>query len=402
MAVFQHIVNKTGRVTGRIVRRQVANFIWGRGFARMSKVSALRWLGIADGLWRGGAEQFHSANTFDDAFRDVFGCPDSSVAGVDLEKARADVKATLLKPKHRAFLARCQATCNCNELSGQPPNWDEYARGFKASVWTAVRALMAADGERTAGNGANDVDGECYADVFAIIEGKHDVWTAGPSRVGRRRFGKMIAPGRDGQMALARVDRGVATAKFRDVLDASIDVFCDALHFACSRVTDADLMRCSDGAVEPQLRRAAKKRRDANAAVGNSEMPPCIEEIYYPDPRKGLGHAKHGDRWRAAATFHRVVGAGMQIVYDEGRSKAAWSANRTSWLALHAETVKPNKKVYTAACSRIQLCFHGGDANACAATRGTAPPSAQTPAAVWSATASVAGSINSKRTKFNN
>ena len=121
----------------------------------MSEADAAR---ATDGTPTASAEKFDSASKFGEAVHSTFGYVGSkTTGGVDPVKARADVKATLLEPKNSLFLARCKATCKYNESGDAPSDWDAYELGFKASIWTAVRELMAKDGKRKAGNDTNDV-----------------------------------------------------------------------------------------------------------------------------------------------------------------------------------------------------------------------------------------------------
>jgi len=228
---------------------------------------------------------------------------------------------------------------------------------------------------------------ECYGDVFSIIEGEIDIWAPDDNGKGERTFGRMIAPQKDGRMAVARVEKGTVVARFSDVLEVAINIFCSRLHWACASVDSATLVRCSGGAVEPHLEKTDRKRRNAEAGIGNALPPPCIENVYYPGSKRPT--AKNADRWRAAMTvfqFANLLDVPICDVYDESKSAAAWRGKEQSWKELHAQTVQPTKKIFAVPCSKMHLCPHAGNAAECARQRGTAEPAEESPFGVWSAT----------------
>jgi hypothetical protein len=256
--------------------------------------------------------------------------------------------------------------------------------------WLGLKVKMKEEEEEEEGLwkfGECDV---CSADVFDVIEGNVDIWTSKNVQCRERPFGRMIAPQKDGTAAVAHIVKGIVYVPFKDLLEAAIKNFCAKLYQACIDVNAATLMRCSGGAVEPHLRQAQRKRRDATAGVGNSLPPRCIDEVYY--RTEDRPPAKNPDRWRAALTvslFASFVDVPILHVYDQSRSEAAWqgTGKEQSWNELHSQTVKPGKKKGIAICSKMALCAYAGDAFKCARDRGTAEPADRTPLAVWSAAA---------------
>ena len=223
--------------------------------------------------------------------------------------------------------------------------------------------------------------GEWKIELFECIENRH--------------MAKLLANNTGNQVhtAIARIEvdsckkrRWVIAPAFAPVANAMIYQFAHGIASCLRGLTLEDLTR-ADPAVAQDLT-ARKRKREK---LTNGPPPPCIQNVLY--PKKGIGHAKHSARWRAASIVKetaRNLNCGVESLVDFTELFSCWANFPPASMRELVDEVKNPNRMYTVPCnvmnaSQEHICPFQGDTAQCAAQRGTELPLIKSPSSIWTA-----------------